>query len=95
MDRSENTAVRNIPRGPLGTAGAMRTPGDLQLGDLIEFDGLYYPIVDMQAARAGMKVLRFEGHPPHTIDEPILAYRAVTYTARSCVVLPNHQSYRS
>lgn len=68
------------PRGPLGTQGHMLTPGQIQIGDMIGFDGVFHEIADMQSGRGDQEVLRFRDRPPYTVDGQVLIFRRVGYT---------------
>ncbi|MEU5433787.1 hypothetical protein AB0G73_10460 [Streptomyces sp. NPDC020719] len=66
-----------IPPGPLGTIGEIRQPYDLKLGDMIHFDGVFFPITDMAQARGGARVLHFRSREPYLVTGPTLVYRPV------------------
>ncbi|MDG4857374.1 hypothetical protein P8605_04245 [Streptomyces sp. T-3] len=72
-----------IPPGPPGTSGDILLPAQLKLGDLIRFDGVFFPVKNMITARGGAKVLHFDAHEPYTVAGPTLAYRPIDFNALS------------
>ncbi|PRH79418.1 hypothetical protein C6N75_10075 [Streptomyces solincola] len=71
--------------GPLGHATLRAQPWEVRIGDLVEFDGLYYPVQSTEA-RNGMTTLRFIAHPPFTFDCPIYVWRPVTHEGKAAGV---------
>ncbi|MER7174182.1 hypothetical protein [Streptomyces mesophilus] len=70
-----------IPVGPPGTNGTILTPGQLKIGDLIRFDGIFFPVRDMVTGQGGAKVLIFADREPYTVAGPTLAYRPIDFNA--------------
>ncbi|MEU5000045.1 hypothetical protein [Streptomyces sp. NPDC021622] len=71
-----------IPPGPVGTQGLPLNPSELKIGDLLHFDGTFFPIRDMVTGRGGSRVLNFLGRDPYTVSGPTLIYRVIELNAR-------------
>lgn len=53
----------------------------LRIGDLVRFEGVFSPVIDMHAGRSGAKVLNFPAHEPRTVTGPIIVYRPIDFDA--------------
>lgn len=62
-------------QGPIGYRGSLETPATLRVGDLIESDGVYFPITDMVTGRNAAKILHFNNREPMLAEGTIYVYR--------------------
>ncbi|MBB4984770.1 hypothetical protein [Streptomyces nymphaeiformis] len=67
------------PRGPLGTQGYVVSPGQIKIGDMVGFDGVFFEITDMAGGTAH-KALHFRDREPITVSGPLLVFRKIEYT---------------
>ncbi len=52
----------------------------MKVGDLFEFDGFMYPVVDMNAIQGGGLLLRFNGRGPYAMTQKEMAFRPPAHT---------------
>ncbi|MFD9030104.1 hypothetical protein ACFVZW_02890 [Streptomyces sp. NPDC059567] len=70
---------KRTPRGPLGTQGHVVSPGQIKIGDMVGFDGVFFEITSMSGGTAH-KALHFRDREPITVCGPLLVFRKIEYT---------------
>ncbi|MES9589929.1 hypothetical protein ABWK57_13870 [Streptomyces sp. NPDC094045] len=69
---------------PIGFQKSLESPASLRIGDLILWDGVYFRISDMAAARGGSgKILRFDDREPMLAEGTITVYRPTEHGANA------------
>ncbi|MEU4953128.1 hypothetical protein [Streptomyces lavendulae] len=60
---------------PLGTSEEFLLPHEVQLGDLFQFDRVWYPVKEMRTGTGGARVLHFDGHRPYVMSQAEIVAR--------------------
>ncbi|MEV8018227.1 hypothetical protein AB0O76_18195 [Streptomyces sp. NPDC086554] len=61
----------------------MLLPTQVRIGDLVEFDGAWFPVKDMKTAQAGGRILHFEGRAPYTMTQAEIVARPISHARQS------------
>jgi hypothetical protein len=68
---------------PVNTSEEFLLPSQVQVGDLFEFDGAWFPVQDMVTGHGGAKILHFIGRLPYTMTQAEIIARPVNHTGSS------------
>jgi hypothetical protein len=69
---------------PLGTTEEFLLPTAVKPGDLIEFDGVWFPVVDMRTINGGSgRILLFDGRNPYKMTQAEIVFRPSSHNQPS------------